>query len=99
MKIKVPKQAIINAKNALIANKIYKDNKCATLVGKRRAVQIINDQYLSEAIAIRTYSYLSRAKVYNHNDWTKCGTISYNLWGGEEMLQHLKRVLKKNKPK
>lgn len=94
-KIKIPIQAINNAKTALIANYIYKKNKCATLVGKKRALQIINDKYLSYQTALRTFSYLSRAKAYNNDNWEKCGTISYNLWGGNEMLQYLKKILKK----
>lgn len=93
--IKIPIQAINNAKTALIANYIYKNNKCATSVGKKRAFQIINDKYLSYQTALRTFSYLSRAKTYDQNDWKKCGTISFNLWGGDAMLQYLKKILKK----
>jgi len=42
----------------------------------------------------RTYSYLSRAKeYYNPSDTEACGTISYLLWGGEEMLKYTERKL------
>jgi hypothetical protein len=42
----------------------------------------------------RTYSYLSRGKeYYNPKDTKACGTISYLLWGGDEMLRWTERKL------
>jgi hypothetical protein len=42
----------------------------------------------------RTYSYLSRAKEYYDPKKTEaCGTISYLLWGGDEMLAYTERKL------
>ena len=93
-KIKIPALAKVNARNAVISNYLYK-NKCATGVGKKRSSQLLEDQFLSEETAKRTFSYLSRAKFYNSNDWSKCGTISYNLWGGDAMYKHLKKIFKK----
>lgn len=92
-KIKIPGRAKQNVEMAMTANHL-RNNRCATLVGKRRANQILNDEYLTIQTAKRTFSYLSRARTYNSNDWTKCGTISFNLWGGEEMYQFLKKIFK-----
>lgn len=93
-RVTIPVKAKENARTAIAANYLKK-NSCATAVGKKRADQIINDEFLTAATAKRTYSYLSRSRVYDKNDWTKCGTISFNLWGGEEMYQHLKKHFKK----
>lgn len=89
----IPKKIKENVMTALAANYI-KGNKCATLVGKRRADQILKNE-LTIATLKRTYSYLKRAKAYDQNDWSKCGTISYNLWGGDEMLKYCKKKLNK----
>jgi hypothetical protein len=89
----IPKKIKDNVMKAIVANYI-KGNKCATLVGKKRANQILNDELSIETLK-RTYSYLKRAKTYDLKDWSKCGTISYNLWGGNEMLKYCKLKLKK----
>lgn len=91
---KIPQQAKINARDAIYANEIQ-NNKCATLIGKRRARQIITGENLSLLTLKRTYSYLSRAKSYDKGDWSKCGTISYNLWGGDAMFYALKKFFNK----
>lgn len=90
----IPIKAKKNVYKAIIHNQIVK-NKCATAIGKFRANQILEDMPMSKKTLQRTYSYLSRAKVYATGDWSKCGTISYNLWGGDAMLQYLKKLLKK----
>lgn len=89
----IPNKVKENVMKAIVANYI-KGNKCATLVGKKRADQILKDE-LTIATLKRTYSYLKRAKTYDQKDWNKCGTISYNLWGGDEMLKYCKQKLKK----
>ena len=89
----IPKKVKDNVMKAMVANYIN-HNKCATLIGKRRADQILNDNLSIETLK-RTYSYLKRAKTYDQNDWNKCGTISYNLWGGDEMLKYCKQKLNK----
>jgi len=89
----IPKKVKNNVMKAIAANYIM-GNKCATLVGKRRADQILKDNLSIDTLK-RTYSYLKRAKAYDHNDWSKCGTISYNLWGGDEMLKYCKLKLNK----
>ena len=48
---------------------------------------------------MRTYSFLSRAKVYDQGDFTDedgkeiCGSIMYAAWGGDEMLRWAKRIV------
>ena len=83
--------------NAIRGMKLNEDinNKCATLVGKARANQLANKENLSMETIKRTYSFLSRAKeYYNPTEPEACGTISYLLWGGEEMLRWCEKVLK-----
>ena len=83
--------------NAIRGMKLNEDvnNKCATLVGKARANQLANKENLSMETIKRTYSFLSRAKeYYNPTELEACGTISYLLWGGEEMLRWCEKVLK-----
>jgi len=63
-------------------------NRCATQVGKVRAQQIADGEPLSMDTITRTYSFLSRSKTYyKPEDTEACGTISYLLWGGDEMLR------------
>jgi hypothetical protein len=82
-----PEAAKQNAERGIRLNEEL-GNKCATQVGKVRGQQIANGEPLSEETITRTYSYLSRAKeYYNPDDKEACGTISYLLWGGEEMLR------------
>jgi hypothetical protein len=81
-----------NAQRAINTNEEL-GNKCATQVGKVRAQQLVSGENLSLETIKRTYSYLSRAKEYDNNDWESCGTISYNLWGGDEMLSWTERKL------
>ena len=88
-----PKAASQNAQRGINLNEKV-GNDCATLVGKNRARQLVARENLSLETLKRTYSYLSRAKeYYNPNDTEACGTISYLLWGGEEMLRYTERKL------
>lgn len=81
-----PQEAVDNAKRALERNREL-NNKCATIIGKRRANQISNKENLSIDVIKRTFSYLSRAKTYSDGDADSCGVISYNMWGGDAMLR------------
>jgi hypothetical protein len=89
----IPKKVKDNVMMAIAAN-YMKGNKCATMVGKTRANQILKGDLSIETLK-RTYNYLKRAKTYDQKDWSKCGTISYNLWGGDEMLKYCKNKLNK----
>ena len=93
-----PKKAIANAERAIKVNDKY-NNPCATAVGKQRAQDIVSNRAFSLSVLKRVYSYLSRAKEYNTGTYEKddkpvCGTISYNLWGGDAMLNWSERKLK-----
>src|SRR6056300_42751 len=71
-----------NAKKGLELNEKV-NNKCATQVGKIRATQLAQGKPISKETIKRMYSYLSRAEEYfDPSDNTKCGTISFYLWGG-----------------
>ena len=88
-----PKAASQNAQRGINLNEKL-GNDCATLVGKNRARQLVGRENLSLETIKRTYSYLSRAKeYYNPSDTEACGTISYLLWGGDEMLRYTERKL------
>ena len=94
-----PKSAITNAKKAVKINEKY-NNSCATAVGKQRAQDIISNRSFSLSILKRVHGYLSRAKAYDTGQYEKdgkviCGTVSYNLWGGDPMLRWSKSQLDK----
>lgn len=91
--IKIPAKAKLNAKNAIAAN--YLKNNCNNSTGVKTAELLIKAESISSlTFAKKMYSYLSRAAVYNTGDWSKCGTISYNLWGGEAMYKQLAKTFK-----
>lgn len=88
-----PKAASQNAQRGMRLNEAV-DNMCATLVGKNRAAQLSKGENISLETVKRVYSYLSRAKeYYDPKDTKACGTISYLLWGGDEMLRWSERKL------
>jgi hypothetical protein len=89
-----PQSAKDNAERGIRLNEEI-GNRCATQVGKVRAQQIMNGENLSMDTIKRTYSYLSRAaEYYNPDDTEACGTISYLLWGGEQMLRWAEAKMK-----
>ena len=90
-----PQAAINNARRGIELNKKV-NNKCATLVGKNRARQLVAKEKLSVTTIKRLYSYLSRAEAYyKPEDKQACGTISFLLWGGLSAKSWAKSKLKK----
>jgi hypothetical protein len=90
-----PKAAKAKAKSAINRN-AKRGNRCATQVGKVRAQQLAQGKPLSLETVKRIYSYLSRGKAYaDPANPNSCGSISYDLWGGDPMLNYAKRKLKK----
>lgn len=88
-----PEEASENAESAYVHN-LFGGKKCNNKIGVKTAVKLINREGLSEQFVKKIYSYLSRAKVYSY-EYASCGWISYNLWGGNEMLHWCKKTLNK----
>lgn len=89
-----PQSMVNNAKRGIELNKKV-NNKCATLVGKNRARQLVAKEKLSVSTIKRLYSYLSRAEAYyDESDSKACGTISFLLWGGKAGLNWSRSKLK-----
>lgn len=89
-----PQAVVNNAKRGIELNKKV-NNKCATLVGKNRARQLVAKEKLSVSTIKRLYSYLSRAEeYYDEGDSKACGTISYLLWGGKAAKRWAESKLK-----
>jgi len=83
-----------NAKRGIELNE-KNGNKCATQTGKVRAQQLANGEAISVDTIKRMHSYLSRAETYyDESDTSKCGTISYLLWGGKAALGWSRNKLK-----
>ena len=93
-----PKAASENAARAL-KHREENGSDCGTPVGWTRANQLANRETISDEILVRTYSFLSRAKVYDQGDFVDadgkeiCGSIMYAAWGGDEMLRWAKRTI------
>ena len=85
-------EAATNAAKKARRHKEENGSGCGTSVGWIRARQLANRESLSDDEVIRTYSFLSRAKVYDQgkyfdeNDNEICGSIMYDAWGGSSML-------------
>jgi uncharacterized protein len=95
-----PESATNAAKKAL-KHKEENSSQCGTSVGWSRAKQLSSRQELSDDEVIRTYSFLSRAKVYDQgkyfdeDDNEICGSIMYDAWGGSTMLPWAERTANK----
>lgn len=78
---------------------------CGTPVGWTRANQLASGEAISDEILVRTYSFLSRAKVYDQGKFTDedgkeiCGSIMYAAWGGDPMLRWAKRTIEQMEEK
>ena len=94
-------QSATNAAKKALRHKEEKGSDCGTSVGWTRARQLSGREALSDDEVIRTYSFLSRAKVYDQgkyfdeNDNEICGSIMYNAWGGSTMLPWAERTANK----
>jgi hypothetical protein len=87
-----PAQASKNATEGYILNLIK--GSCKNETGVKTGIKLMNRAVLDEKFVKKIYSYLKRAKVYV-GDQDKCGYISFQLWGGNEMLTWCEKTLKK----
>lgn len=87
-----PAKASKNAVEGYVLNLMK--GSCKNATGVRTAMKLMNREVLSEKFVNKIYSYLKRAKVYV-GEKDRCGYISYQLWGGKEMLKWCEQTLKK----
>jgi len=83
-----------NAQEGYIFN--LEKRSCNNATGVTTAIKLINRSELDFELIKKINSYLKRAKVYV-GDIDKCGYISYQLWGGNEMLEWSNKILKQTK--
>ena len=94
-------QSATNAAKKALKHKEDNGSQCGTSVGWTRARQLSGRESLSDDEVIRTYSFLSRAKVYDQgkyfdeDDNEICGSIMYDAWGGSTMLPWAERTANK----
>ena len=97
-----PEGAKNNAKKALKHREEH-GTDCGTPVGWQRANQLSSGEPISDDVLVRTFSFLSRAKVYDQGKFFDedgkeiCGSIMYAAWGGTPMLNWAKRTIEKMK--
>lgn len=72
-------------------------NKGGTAVGLARARQFANQESVSLDVVKRTFSFLSRARVYYKPGSTTKGTQAYLLWGGPAGLAWARRIIEQEK--
>ena len=87
-----PAKATKNAVEGYILNLMK--GSCKNATGVKTAMKLMNREVLNEKFVQKIYSYLKRAKVYV-GEKDRCGYISYQLWGGNEMLKWCEQTLKK----
>ena len=99
-----PKAARDNASKAL-KHREENGTDCGTPVGWQRANTLSKGEPISDDVLVRTYSFLSRAKVYDQGNFFDedgkeiCGSIMYAAWGGDEMLRWAKRTIEQMEEK
>jgi len=72
-------------------------NQGGTEVGLARARQFANRELVSLDIVKRTFSFLSRARVYYKPGSNTPGTQAYLMWGGPAGLVWARNILEKEK--
>lgn len=96
-----PQSARKAARRAL-RHKEKNGTSCGTSVGWNRASQLSSGEALSLSTVKRTFSFLSRAAVYNQGKFTDekgkdiCGSIMYAAWGGSSMRSWCSGVINKS---
>lgn len=94
-------QAARKAARRALKHKERNGTSCGTAVGWTRANTIASGQGMTLSTVKRTFSFLSRAAVYNQGKFTDekgkdiCGSIMYAAWGGSSMRSWCSGVIKK----
>lgn len=85
-----------NAKRGLkMRDESTPSNKGGTQVGLQRANQFAKREPVSLETVMRTYQFLSRARVYYKPGENTKGTQAYLMWGGPAALTWAVNILKK----
>jgi len=96
-------QSATNAAKKALKFKEENGSSCGTPVGWTRANQLSSRKALSLETVKRTFSFLSRAEVYNEGKFTDddgkeiCGSIMYAAWGGTSMRNWCKKIINEQK--
>ena len=72
-------------------------NQGGTAIGLARAGQFVNRESVSLDIVKRTFSFLSRARVYYRPGSNTPGTQAYLMWGGPAGLVWARNILEQEK--
>jgi hypothetical protein len=84
-----------NAKRGLkMREESTPSNKGGTEVGLARARQFSNRESVSLETVMRTYQFLSRARVYYKPGQNTKGTQAYLMWGGPAGLTWANKILR-----
>ena len=89
-----PVKISLNAQEGYILN-LEKGNYNNS-IGVTTAIKLINRSELDFVFVKKINSYLKRAK-FSVGDIDKCGYISFQLWGGSEMLNWSNKIIKETK--
>lgn len=94
-------QAARKAARRALKHKERNGTSCGTAVGWTRANTIASGAGMTLSTVKRTFSFLSRAAVYNQGKFTDekgkdiCGSIMYAAWGGSSMRSWCSGVINK----
>jgi hypothetical protein len=95
MSYKPTEQMANNAKRGLkMRDESTPSNKGGTEVGLARARQFSNRESVSLETVMRTYQFLSRARVYYKPGQNTKGTQAYLMWGGPAGLTWANKILR-----
>ena len=93
-------QSATNAAKRALKFKEENGTSCGTPVGWQRANQLASREALSLSTVKRTFSFLSRAEVYDQGRFTDddgkeiCGSIMYAAWGGKAMRGWCNKIIR-----
>ena len=92
-------EAATNAAKKALKHREENGSDCGTPVGWQRANQLAGREAISDDVLRRTYSFLSRAKVYDQGKFFDsdgkeiCGSVMYAAWGGDAMLRWAEKTI------